>query len=85
MNTTKIELDTVDDVFEAFKGPTAFGKPLGLKPSAASEMRRRGSIPSCYWIELVAAARSCGVKGLTLEKLARMHARRPAPGRARAA
>lgn len=40
---------TVDDIFDRAGGTTAFAKMIDIKPSAASEMRRRGSIPVRYW------------------------------------
>lgn len=69
-----VKLDTVDDVFRAFGGPTTVARALNLKgASTASEMRRRGSIPVDYWQRLVEVAPDFGVCNLTYEKLVSMH------------
>jgi hypothetical protein len=68
------KLESVDDVFAAFGGPTTVARALDLKgPSTASEMKRRSSIPVNYWERLVEVAPDFGVTGLTYEKLVRMH------------
>ena len=73
-----VKLDTVDDVFTAFGGPTAFARALALKgASTASEMRRRGSIPVEYWQRLVDIAPDNGARGLSYEKLVAMHSKQP--------
>lgn len=70
------KLQTVDDVFRAFGGPTAVARALDLRgPSTASEMKRRGSIPVEYWRRLCEAAPEYDVQGLTYEKLVAMHSR----------
>lgn len=69
-----IYLNSVDDVFTAFGGPTTVARALALKSvSTASEMRRRRSIPVDYWQRLVEVAPDFGVAGLTYEKLVSMH------------
>lgn len=55
-------MNTVDDIFNEFGGPTAVGKVLGKEPSTASEMKRRGSIPVEYWPQLIAAAQERGIE-----------------------
>jgi hypothetical protein len=72
MDTAKLE--TVDDLFAAFGGPTTVARALNLRgASTASEMRRRQSIPVGYWRHLIEIAPDFGVVGLTLEKLVAMH------------
>jgi hypothetical protein len=66
-------MDTVDDVFAEFGGPTALGRAIGVKPSTASEMKRRQSIPIDYWQKLTEAARERGLEDLTYEKLVSIH------------
>lgn len=66
---------TVDDVFEAFGGPAAVGKAIGKSTEHAAAMRRRGSIPVDYWLDLIAAADKAGIEGVNTEALTRMHAR----------
>lgn len=46
---------TVPDIINAFGGNAAFGRAIGIKPSAASEMKRRGNIPVTYWPAIVKA------------------------------
>lgn len=69
-------MKTVSDLFDAFNGPTAVARTLGVNTSTASEMKRRGSIPSEYWVQIVNGAARAGVEGVTYELLARLHARR---------
>lgn len=66
-------MNTVDEVFVKFGGPTALGRAIGVKPSAASEMRRRSSIPVSYWKQLVEAALERGIEGLTYDRLVSIH------------
>lgn len=47
---------TVHDIFEALGGTGAVAKVIGVKHSAASEMRRRQSIPVKYWPALMERA-----------------------------
>lgn len=68
-------MDTVEAVFKKFGGPAAFSRAIGIKPSAASEMKRRASIPVEYWQKLVAAAKERGVHELTYEKLVKLHSK----------
>lgn len=49
-------MQTVHDIFEALGGTGAVAKVIGVKHSAASEMRRRQSIPVKYWPALMAKA-----------------------------
>jgi hypothetical protein len=65
-------MQTVDDVFKKFGGPTALADAVGIKISAASEMRRRNSIPVRYWPRLVDAARARRIQ-LTYDHLVSMH------------
>lgn len=66
-------MDTVDEVFVAFGGPTALARAIGIKTSAASEMRRRKSIPVDYWKDLVGAAEESGIAGVSYETLVTIH------------
>lgn len=68
-------MDRVEDVFERFGRTGAFADALGVKLSAASEMRRRSSIPVRYWQSLVSAAHERGFGDITYEKLVEMHSR----------
>ncbi|WP_363613236.1 carph-isopro domain-containing protein [Mesorhizobium sp.] len=49
-------MQTVHDIFEALGGTGAVARVIGVKHSAASEMRRRQSIPVKYWPALMSKA-----------------------------
>jgi hypothetical protein len=68
-------MDNVSDIFSALGGPSAVARILGVRPSTASEMKRRGSIPAEYWRDLVLAAERKGVRGIDAATLAEIHAR----------
>jgi hypothetical protein len=65
-------MQSVEDLFVKFGGPTAFANAIGIKLSAASEMRRRASIPVRYWHRLVMAGKQNGIK-ITFDHLVDMH------------
>lgn len=67
-----VAMNTVTEIFDEMGGPTSFARALGLKPSAASEMKRRNSIPVAYWPELIRAAKTKR-KRLTYEQLVEAH------------
>lgn len=67
---------TVPSLFEEIGGPGKMADLLGIKPSAASEMKRRGSIPVRYWPRLVEACREVGV-AVDYGQLVAMHAVNP--------
>lgn len=71
-------MQTVPDIFDAFGGPAAVSRVLQIRSSTSSEMKRRRSIPSEYWVRLVDAAKDAGIEGVTFETLARAHAKRRA-------
>jgi hypothetical protein len=68
-------MDTVSDIFDALDGPAALGRALGVNPSTASEMKRRGTIPGEYWALLVEHARAIGRDDISYEAVARIHAK----------
>lgn len=68
-------MNTVEDVFAKFEKTSAFADALGLKLSAASEMRRRQSIPVRYWPRLVDAARERSVTEITYDQLVLIHSK----------
>lgn len=65
----------VSEVFSAFGGPAMVARALGVRPSTASEMKRRGSIPAEYWLDLVREAKRMRIAGIDAETLVRLHAR----------
>jgi hypothetical protein len=69
-------MDTVPDLIDAFGGPTAFAKIIGLRSeqsSTASEMKRSGSIRVKYWPAIIQAARDRGLRGVNEAMLVRIH------------
>lgn len=64
---------TVPDIFHAFGGPGEISKAISVKPSTASEMKRRKSIPVRYWPDLVASAKRRGIRGISYETLVQLH------------
>ena len=71
------EIMSVSDVFAALGGNSRIARLLGVGPSTTSEMKRRGRIPAEYWRDLVDAAQRQGRPDITLEVLAKLHARKP--------
>jgi hypothetical protein len=70
-------MTTVNDVMAKWPTDSDFARDIGLKhPSHAQTMKVRGSIPAAYWSKIVAAAKARGIKGVTLEVLARIAADR---------
>lgn len=69
-------MQTVSDLIEALGGNSAFGRIIGKRPSTASEMKRRGSIPVEYWPAVTAAARGVGMQ-IQYSDLVAMHVPSP--------
>lgn len=51
----------IHTIFDKLKGPGKVAELLGVKPSAASEMKRRQSVPVKYWPKLVIACNEAGL------------------------
>jgi hypothetical protein len=68
-------MDKVSDIFDVLGGPSAVARLLNVKPSTAGEMKRRGSIPSEYWQDLILAAQRRRISGLDADRLVALHAR----------
>jgi hypothetical protein len=49
---------------------------IGVTLPAVRKWPQRGRIPSEYWLAIVQAAAERGIKGVTFETLAEMHAKR---------
>lgn len=69
----------VSDIFDALGGPATIARELRIKPSTASEMKRRGSIPAEYWAELALVAERRRHPEINANLLAALHARRNQP------
>lgn len=65
-------MNTVPEIIDQLGGTTAFGRAIAVKQSAASEMKRRKSIPVTYWPKVIEAATALG-KPVTYDDLVRIH------------
>lgn len=65
-------MQTVADLVDRFGGPAEFARAIGKRPSTASEMKRRRSVPISHWPALIVAAQE---KGIALDEatLVRIH------------
>lgn len=66
---------TVEQVIALWPTVPDFARDIGITPKHAQTMRARESIPPGYWLDVVRAATERGFKGVSLEVLARIHAR----------
>jgi hypothetical protein len=73
-------LMSISDIISVFGGNSAFARAIGVGPSTASEMKRRGRIPAEYWRDLIGAARRIDHPEITAELLTELHARVPSRG-----
>jgi hypothetical protein len=74
----EVVMQSIAEIIDAFGGPAAFARVISRGASTASEMKRHGATHARYWEEVVEAARARGIAGVTLECLARLHARKRA-------
>lgn len=65
-------MNTIADIFNTLGGTTATAKALEVKLSAASEMKRRGSIPVRYWPLVIEALEGVG-SPVSYEQLVVLH------------
>lgn len=68
------EIRTATQIINALGGNAIVARRIGRTPSAVSEMKRRGTIPVRYWSEIASLAGESGLKGITVQKLATLHA-----------
>lgn len=73
MNVMVASMMNIDQIFMDLGGTGKVAKFLGVKPSSASEMRRRGSVPVKYWPALVAACDEQNVEGINYATLVSLH------------
>lgn len=69
-------ITTPEGLIKSFGGSGPFSREIGVKQTTGSEMKRRNSIPVAHWPAVVAAAKRCGVRGVTYELLVRIHVER---------
>lgn len=67
-------MHNVSDIIQKLGGNAAVARELGLKPSAVSEMRRRGSIPAKYWAGIIRIAETKKLRQLNADRLISIHA-----------
>ena len=70
-------LQSFSDVIEAFGGPAAFAREVGMSPGAAKQARRRSSIGARWFAPTVAAAKRLKLAGITEASLSALAARQP--------
>lgn len=63
------------DLINEWPSLTAFAEDIGVPYVTAKAMRRRGSIPSGYWMRAVECAKERSIEGVTLERLAELAAK----------
>ena len=63
----------LSDIFDAFGGATRLAEAIGITPVHAQTMKTRRSIPSGYWVTIVKAAERQKIRGITYERLAKLH------------
>lgn len=66
-------MSNLDKIFTDLGGTGKVAEYLGVKPSAASEMRRRGSVPVKYWPKLVLACNEHNIEGVNYATLVSLH------------
>lgn len=60
---------THEDIINKWPSLTEFAGDIGVAYGTAKAMRRRGSIPSHYWPDVVANAEKRRINGVTLKVL----------------
>ena len=63
---------SIPQIIDAFGGATAFGRVIDVKPSTASEMKRRRNIPVQYWPKISGAQPVEGAE-VTYDELVAAH------------
>ncbi len=63
----------LSDIFDAFGGATRLAEAIGITPVHAQTMKTRRRIPSGYWVDIVKAAERNNIRGITYERLAKLH------------
>jgi len=65
------------DIINKWPTLSDFADDLGVQYGTAKAMRRRGAIPSEYWLTATAKAEAREIEGVTLEVLAAAVAKQP--------
>lgn len=67
-------MQNVSEIFDLWPTDADLGRDIGVSYPAVAAWKRRGSIPAAYWRDLVAAARRRGLRDVTTDTLAELHA-----------
>lgn len=65
---------TIHDLFDTLGGPGKVAEMMAVKPSTASEMKRRQSIPLKYWDRLIRSSAKEGFE-ISYETLVSLHSK----------
>lgn len=68
-------MQSIEAIFDKLGGTGKAAAAINVKPTAASEMKRRKSIPVKYWDRVIAACKQKNIKGISYETLVRLHSR----------
>ncbi len=60
------------DIINRWPTLTAFAEDIGVTYVTAKAMRRRGSIPSGYWVRVITAAQAREIEDVTFKVLAEL-------------
>ncbi len=72
---------TIHDLFDTLGGPGKVAEMMSIKPSTASEMKRRQSIPLKYWDRLIHASAAEGLE-ISYSTLVALHSKSKQPSEA---
>ncbi|HEX5778552.1 MAG TPA: hypothetical protein VFY21_06890 [Xanthobacteraceae bacterium] len=72
-------MDKVADIIDVWPSVAEFGRDLGVPYTTAFSWKDRGAIPGEHWLAIVRAARHRGHPEISVDLLARLHAREPIP------
>lgn len=64
---------SIAEIVALWTSPEALANSIGAKADTVRKWRARGSIPIRWWPQIVSAARRAGIKGVSLETLAKAH------------
>lgn len=68
-----VAMTDIPMIFDELHGPAEVARLLNVKPSTASEMKRRRVIPVKYWPRLVAICKEKRISGVNYNKLVELH------------
>ncbi len=66
-------MQSIEAIFDKLGGTGKAAAAINVKPTAASEMKRRKSIPVKYWDRVIAACKKQNIRGISYETLVKLH------------